>query len=91
MNLIKEDFYCGAFLSYLLNNKIVPVLFIFICGQLNLSQSKVAVVPMDIVSKCISLDYENNCENQTIKISLIKRSRNFEIYSMNKELRTLVR
>lgn len=27
MNLVKEDFYCGAFLSYLLNNKIVPALF----------------------------------------------------------------
>ncbi len=27
MNLVKEDFYCGAFLSYLLNNKIVPTLF----------------------------------------------------------------
>ncbi|NME99232.1 hypothetical protein [Aneurinibacillus aneurinilyticus] len=27
MNLAKEDFYCGAFLSFLLNNKIVPALF----------------------------------------------------------------
>lgn len=27
MNLVKEDFYCGAFLSYLLNNNIVPALF----------------------------------------------------------------
>ena len=27
MNLFKDDFYCGAFLSYLLNNKIVPALF----------------------------------------------------------------
>lgn len=27
MNLKKEDFYCGAFLSYLLNNGIVPALF----------------------------------------------------------------
>lgn len=27
MNLVKEDFYCGTFLSYLLNNNIVPALF----------------------------------------------------------------
>ncbi len=27
MNITREDFYCGAFLSYLLNNGIVPALF----------------------------------------------------------------
>lgn len=27
MNITKEDFYCGAFLSFLLNNGIVPALF----------------------------------------------------------------
>ncbi len=27
MNITREDFYCGAFLSFLLNNEIVPALF----------------------------------------------------------------
>lgn len=27
MNITKEDFYCGAFLSFLLNNGIIPALF----------------------------------------------------------------
>lgn len=149
MNLVKDDFYCGAFLSYLLNNNIVPALFeekednsrriydfstdnadyrtyvkssdkpsspsndrkkhdiwtfpftenqieelkslkcntknkqflfVFVCGQVRLSQSKVAVVSSEDVFNCIDLNRNDKYKIQSIKIRLIKGHRSFDIY-----------
>lgn len=153
MDLVKEDFYCGAFLSYLLNNKIVPalfednydksrkiydfttdkcdyrtyvkssdkpssvsrnntcniwtfhftekqvdeikrlkeetknknLLFVFVCGQPKLSQSKVAVIPAYIVYKCIDVDRKHKYKTQKIKIRLVKGHWDFDVYGTARE------
>lgn len=151
MSLTRDDFYCGAFLSYLLNNGIVPALFedrkdlnrkvydfttnkgdfrvyvkcsekpssrsgqknhwiwnfpftdsqideikdlrdetkqmyfAFVCGQSVLNQSRIAVVPEDIVLKCIDINRSDKYKPQSVKVKLTKGEWNFSIYGTAKE------
>ncbi|MBY0116509.1 hypothetical protein NST33_25005 [Paenibacillus sp. FSL L8-0435] len=146
MKLTQEDFYCGAFLSYLLNNGIVPALFedraalnrkvydfttdkgdfrvyvkssenpasksdmknssiwnfpftdaqidelrtlyvtnkqlyfAFVCGQSELKNSKIAVIPADIALRCIDIHRERKYKTQSIKIKYVKGEWDFSVY-----------
>lgn len=146
MNITREDFYCGAFLSFLLNNGIIPALFeeridisrkiydfttnkgdfrvyvkctenpssesegkgssiwnfpftesqideiknieinnrilyfVFVCGRSSLNKSRIAVIPKDIIFKCIDVNRENKYKSQNVKIRLIKGHWDFDVY-----------
>lgn len=146
MRLTREDFYCGAFLSYLLNNGIVPALFddksdltrkvydfttdkgdfrvyvkcserpssksdnknsslwsfpftekqvdeirsindnsrqlyfAFVCAKTELNQSRIAVVPAEIVLQCIDVTRTRKYKQQSVKIRLAKGEWNFSVY-----------
>lgn len=54
--------------------------FIFICGKKSLNKSKIAIISKDVVTKCIDLKRIEKYKNQGIKIRLIKKHWNFDIY-----------
>lgn len=146
MKIAKEDFYCGAFLSFLLNNGIKPALFeegivdnrkiydfttdkddfrvyvkftekpssksdskgtniwnfpftdkqveeiknlpcdnrqvyfVFICGNLILNETKIAVVSYADVLQCIDINRIDKYKSQSIKVKLGKGGHNFQVY-----------
>lgn len=150
VNITKEDFYCGAFLSFLLNNGIVPALFdkrndrnrkiydfstdkgdyrvyvkysespssentwkdsaiwnfpltdsqideiknidvedrelyfVFVCGNIKLNKSRIAVIKKDDIFNCIDLSRDDKYKLQNIKIRLVKGHRDFDVYGTNR-------
>lgn len=152
MGVTKEDFYCGAFLSFLLNNGIKPALFeeskdnnrkiydfatdkgdfrvyvkysekpasestnretsiwnfpftdkqlkeikmlhqpnreihfVFICGVgiEDLNKTKIAVIPYEVIYKCIDVDRQGPYRAQSIKVKYAKGARNFCVYGTNR-------
>lgn len=55
-------------------------LFIFICGQPKLIKSKIAVLPSEIVFKCMDIKRQDKYKLQNIKIRLIKGHWDFDVY-----------
>ena len=60
------------------------MIFVFICVFSTLKDSKFAVVDFSEILKCIDLNrIDKYKDNQSVKIKLIKRHRNFNIYGTN--------
>ncbi len=49
-----------------------------------MNQSRVAIIPSNVVFQCIDLMRNKKYKRQSIYIRLIKRGRSFEIYGSNK-------